>query len=168
MAHPSKDEALRQAMLEELAEREAAGDQTLEIAREKYFRLKELGESMRDRREDELQMSVAKAAKRAGIAPTTWRSLENGFRIGPNKERLPPSTPSDDTLMGIARALDLPAARVFEWAGRHYSPPAQLGHVAADTVPVSQLASIMTDLAEEIRALREELRRGREPDESEQ
>jgi transcriptional regulator with XRE-family HTH domain len=96
--------------------------------------LTELAGKVRDRRED-LRLSVRAAAKRAGISDHTWRRVEEGD----------PSI-GDTTLDGVAAALDLPAQRVYEWAGRRYRPmPAS--RVSQDEDLLEEIDAITLQLA---------------------
>lgn len=59
--------------------------------------------------------SVTAAAEIAGISRSTWDTLEKGGRMSKGSWSVP--SPTEDTLVGIARALGPPAREVFERAG---------------------------------------------------
>jgi transcriptional regulator with XRE-family HTH domain len=100
-----------------------------------------LGRRVEARRKELEIRSMRQAAARAGFSPATWKRLAEGD----------PSV-KDSTLVAAARALDMDPAEMFEWAGRHYTPPASSTDEALDELR-AELRSIRDHVDEVLRRI---------------
>lgn len=107
-------------------------------------------------RREELGLSKRKVAERVGVADITWRNYEGGGRdlYG----TWVPANPDDATLYRIAKALEVKPEEVFERAGRQFTGQPSTAQPAAASGDPSHLTGIMTDLASAVRDLRDEVR----------
>lgn len=104
----------------------------------------ELGQRVRARREALGIKSMRAAAKRAGISDDTWRRVERGD-----------PTVSDTTLDAVARALEVPGAEVYRWAGRAYRPV----EPPVDSGTLEKMGRIVDNLTQSLAALADEIHR---------
>jgi transcriptional regulator with XRE-family HTH domain len=117
---------------------------TMMTGRKKGPAALKFGRLISDRRR-ELRLSQQEVADRAGIHRTLLSDYE--------RDGAPERVPSDDTLYGLAKALDVPVEQMFDWAQVRY-PMVEIA-VAKDAPP--ELVAKLASLEEAVRLLTERL-----------
>jgi transcriptional regulator with XRE-family HTH domain len=96
------------------------------------------------RSREELGLSPAEAAERAGISGQRWQSIERGYEIKAGIQI--PANPRRDNLIKMARAVEIPVEEALRLAGKE--PLRRIESQRITDNPRRELSRLVTDLPE--------------------